>query len=210
MKVQQQGFTLLETLVALTLTGLLMVALFGGFRAGMASWQVVERQVAANEPQLMLERMLYRHFSQLQYAVIKRERTRSNWSASGKAAFYLAGPEVLRYAAPLAQAVGNDVYLIELQSQPNGRQGVWIRMVPFEEGKHEEAYEALEAEELQLVSENLQIRFSYFLSGSDTEEDGEAEWLDELEEGAIPSLVRVHWTSANRTWASTTYQVVAS
>lgn len=209
MEMRQQGFTLLETLVALTLMGLLMVALFGGFRAGLASWQVAERQVAASEPQLMLERMLYRHLSQLRYAVVSRERTRSNWSATGKAAFYLAGPEVLRYTAPLAQAVGGDLYLIELHSQPDGREGVWIRMVPFVEGEHEQALEALDNEELQQVSDRLRIRFSYFLD-SQAEEDAETEWLDELEQGAIPSLVRVHWTAEERVWASTTYQIVAS
>lgn len=204
---KQNGFTLLETLIALTLMGLLMVALFGGFRAGMASWQVAERQVEANEPQLMLSRMLYRHFSQLRYAVVSREQTRSNWSTTAKAAFYLAGSDVLRYTAPMAQAVGDDVYLIELHSQPDGRKGVWIRMVPFTDGKHEQALEELEAEALQQVSSSLQLRFSYFLAGG---ADEEADWFDELDEGAMPSLIRVYWSSEGREWASSTYQIVAS
>ena len=35
----EQGFTLLEILVAITLLGLLMAALFGGVRLGVRAWE---------------------------------------------------------------------------------------------------------------------------------------------------------------------------
>lgn len=47
--VRQAGFTLVELLVAMTMIGLLSVALFGGLRFGARSWDAVETRSAGRE-----------------------------------------------------------------------------------------------------------------------------------------------------------------
>jgi prepilin-type N-terminal cleavage/methylation domain-containing protein len=54
----EHGFTLLELLVAITLLGLLMAALFGGLRLGARVWETADAdrflQTVANAPMLNL------------------------------------------------------------------------------------------------------------------------------------------------------------
>lgn len=194
MRNAQQGFTLMETLIALVLMSLLLLALFGGFRAGIASWHAMDRQVALSEPQQRLDRLLYRHLSQLQGA--EQMRGFLMGSRDGGGVFFVARKNRIRYAAPLSLSVDNQPYAVELASEPNGRTGLWIRYVPFDDAQA--AHDLLDAEEYVQVSESLTVSFNYFVAD---------EWLDELEENVLPLLVRVHWSSPERTWSATTYAV---
>jgi general secretion pathway protein J len=56
----QAGFTLLEVLVALAVTGLVLVALTQGVQFGMRAWQTTERQTAAQEELRAADRTLRR------------------------------------------------------------------------------------------------------------------------------------------------------
>ena len=194
------GFTLLETLVAMVLMSLLLIALFGSFRAGVASWRLADEHVDKMEPQLMLSRMLYRHMSQLRIAGTSRFSFRSTvWSSERQGVFYLAKVDVLRYVAPLGQAVDNQLYLVELRSRAGSQPGVWMKAVPYDEKNNDEMLAELDKIEAEQVSRSVEIRFSYLL---------ETEWLNELPDGAQPVLLKVDWLSPGRTWASTTYRIV--
>lgn len=188
---RQHGFTLLETLIALVLMSLLMVALFGSFRAGIASWQVVDSHVEHTEPQLLLGRMLYRHFSQVKIF--------SSVPGFGKVAVsdsFQGYTGRVRYIAPLAQSVDDQLYVIELTSNPEGHSGVWIKYVPFETLDIIE--DQLGQAEYQLISAELEIEFSYFVG---------AEWVTELDKKNAPRLVRVSWRSAERLWADSVFAI---
>lgn len=188
---RQTGFTLLETLVALVLMSLLLLALFGGFRAGIASWRIAGSHIEQTGSQLLLGRVLHRHLAQI---VV----TSGNGGANNPAGIhsFAGAADRIRYIAPLALAVDNQLYGIELASEPDGREGVWIRYVPYE--GLEGLKETLDEAEYVQVDELLRIRFSYFV---------DEEWQEELEVGVVPKLVRVHWSSAGRTWSDTTYAV---
>lgn len=188
----QQGFTLMETLIALVLTSLLLLALFGSFRAGIASWQAVDRQVEQSEPQQRLDRLLYRHLSQLQGIETSRGFL---MGSRDEQMFFEARSDRIRYAAALALSVDNRVYAIELASAPGGRSGLWMRFVPYAQ---KDVGQALDAAEFVQVSDSLTARFSYFV---------EDEWFDELEEDTLPLLISVHWRSPERVWSATTYAV---
>lgn len=188
------GFTLLETLVALVLMSLLMVALFGGFRAGIASWRVADSHIEHTEPQLLLNRMLYRHLSQVQLST-----GGAFWGEQASNLGFIAQNRLLRYVAPLALAVDNQLYCIELASDPDGRRGVWIKYVPYDAKQGQQA--ALDAMDYLLVSNELSMQFSYFVDEA---------WHDALEEGVIPTLVRVRWFSDERVWSDSIFRVTGA
>ena len=195
----ESGFTLLETLVALVLMSLLLVALFGAFRAGIASWRLADEYVEKTEPQLMLAQMLHRHMSQLKIAGTWQVSFRKPvWDSDRQGVFFLAESDALQYIAPLGQAVDNQLFLIELRSQAKGQPGLWIKMVPYDEKRQDQMLAELEAAQAEQISQDIEVKFSY-LTGMG--------WQSGLKEGAQPTLLRVDWFSAGRTWASTTYRI---
>ena len=194
---RQSGFTLLETLVAMTLMSLLMLALFGGFRAGIASWQLAERHIEANEPQLLLNRMLYRHLAQLY--VPESAATVFRWAPSEVA--FVGAPDQIYYVAPLALSADNQLYAIELASAPGGREGVWIRYLPYDQLGPEGLVSSLNMLEYTQVSNALRVRFEYF---------SDDQWQEQLGIGTIPTLVRVHWVADDRSWSSTTFRLTGA
>lgn len=199
---REAGFTLLETLIALVLMSLLLLAVFGSFRAGISSWRLADEHVERTEPQLMLSRMLYRHMSQLKIAGTSRLSFRQSvWDSERQGVFFLAKPDALQYIAPLGQAVDNQLHLIELSSRPEGRQGLWIKAVLYDEKQKNEVLAELENLAAEQISQDVEVRFSYWLN------DG---WQEELPDGAQPVLLKVDWLAGDRAWASTTYRIVGS
>jgi len=196
---RESGFTLLETLVAMVLMSLLLMALFGGFRAGINSWRLADSHVERNEPQLLLSRMLYRQMNQLKFSRTARESFRAAlWESEKQGVFYLATADVLQYIAPLGLAVGEQHYLIELHNRPGGEPGIWFKAVPYDEQNKTESLDSFEEAGLELLSSEVELRFSYFMGG---------EWADELESGARPLLVKVDWRAEGRTWPSSIYRI---
>lgn len=185
---RQRGFTLMETLIALVLMSLLLLALFGGFRAGVASWRAAQNQVVASESYLQLGRMLQRHMRQLLRS--------DGWVSAGTALelFFTAEPGRIRYVAPLALSVDETVYSIELASQPDGREGLWIRFVRYDAA--EDMLALLEQEEYLLVDAEMTAQFEFYF---------QEEWHPELEAGVVPQLLRVSLSTPKRIWSSLVY-----
>lgn len=189
---RQGGFTLVETLIALVLMSLLMLALFGGFRAGVASWKGAEAQVAASETQLQLSRMLQRHMRQL----LKTPSEHGTGGRQQPGLLFTGKPGLIRYVAPLALSTDNSLYSIELSAGAGESGGLWIRFVPYDE--QEDVLEALEGSEYLLISAEAGVQFDYYLN---------EEWVDELEEDVFPNLLRIHLSTPQRTWSSMVYAI---
>lgn len=199
---REAGFTLLETLVALVLMSLLLVALFGGFRAGISSWRLADEHISKTESQVMLAQMLQRHMSLLKVAGTARKSYRSAvWESERQGVFYLAQADTLQYIAPLGQASDNQLYLIELRSGAAGEPGIWVKMVPYDEKRKNDLLSELEVAQAEQINQDIEVRFSYLIN---------ANWVDELPEGARPDLLKVVWLSAERVWSSSTYRIVGS
>lgn len=187
---RQKGFTLLETLVALVLMSLLIMALFGGFRAGIRSWQAAERHVEWVEEPRQLSALLYRHLSQ--FIPVAGER-----SFSGSMHAFVGEPERLLYVAPLAISVANQPYIFELVNGHDGQLGLWARFAPLELDKNYQ--ESLDQAEYLQISENLSARFAYFYEDA---------WVDSLPEGKVPILVKVNLTiESQQEWPSLVFAV---
>ena len=189
---RERGFTLLEVLVALVLIGLLMVVLFGGFRAGIRSWQLAESHTTEIEDRRQLSGLLYRHLGQLRFAV-------PVISESGQlSSFYLWEPSRLRYVAPLAMSTGGMPYVFELVSDAPGMPGIWVRFAPFDAQQPVE--QAFAGVEFQQVSSDVRLLFHYFTRSFD-QGDVPREWreLSGLDD-ETPSLVAVRFVGDDSGW----------
>lgn len=181
---QQKAFTLIETLVAMTLMSLLIMVLFGGFRAGVRSWQASENYIADVEEPRQLSALLYRHLGQVVPMLL------GGGDMLSRPAF-AASAERIRYVAPLSMSVGDAYFLFEMINNFEGRGGIWARFAPVTEGLT--ADDILALVEYTQISKKWSVRFSYFYND---------EWLDEMPEGELPKLVSVHLTAADKQWPS--------
>lgn len=186
---RQKAFTLIETLIALTLMSLLIMVLFGGFRVGVRSWSISEDYITKAEEPRQLSALLYRHLGQIVPVKL------GGISFDSLMAFE-SQPERIRYAAPLAMSVGNAYYLFEMINNHEGRGGLWVRFAPLVDGWTAEDIFA-QTQFLQ-VSEQWSVRFSYF--------NGE-QWLDEMPDGRMPVLVSVHLTAVDQHWPRMVFAV---
>lgn len=186
---QQKAFTLIETLVALTLMSLLIMVLFGGFRAGVRSWQASENYIADAEEPRQLSALLYRHFGQIVPMMV------GGGDVSYRPAF-AASAEQIRYVAPLAMSVGDAYFLFEMINNFEGQGGIWVRFAPVIEGLRVD--DILESAEYTQVSKKWSVQFSYFYND---------EWFDEMPEGELPDLVSVRLTAADKQWPGMVFAI---
>ncbi len=170
---RQRGFTLFEVLVALTLMALLTVVLFGGFRAGLRSWQALDSHVSSVEDARRLSDLLYRHLSQAMDAPLQDANFQPTLSFDGDSVS-------MRYIAPLSMSAGDAPHVVEIANAPNGQAGVWMRFAPMRLGVSLDDLFAGSA--FQLVSEGLSVRFSYFADG---------QWMECVSPEHRPVLVAV-------------------
>lgn len=186
---QQKAFTLIETLVALTLMSLLIMVLFGGFRAGVRSWQASENFIADSEEPRQLSALLYRHLGQIVPMMV----------GGGNVLYrpvFAANAEQIRYVAPLAMSVGDVHYIFEMVNNFEGRGGVWVRFAPIVDELR--ADDILATAEYTQVSKDWSVHFSYFYND---------EWLEDVPEGELPKLVSVRLTAADKQWPSMVFAV---
>lgn len=179
---QQKAFTLIETLVALTLMSLLIMVLFGGFRAGVRSWQASENYIADSEEPRQLSALLYRHLGQIVPMVV------GGGDFLSKPVF-AANAEQIRYVAPLSMSAGDAHYIFEMINNFEGQGGVWVRFAPIVDELT--ADDILASAEYTQVSKDWSVHFKYFYND---------EWMEEVPEGELPKLVSVRLTAAGKQW----------
>lgn len=185
-RLRQQGFTLLELLIALTLLGFIMVLLFGGLRLGVRSWDASQKQVDTLNSVRSLESFLRREMS-----VANPYR----WKAgpSQRIAF-LGERDRLSFVAPIpARVGGGGLYAISIALEQQGKEKriVW-RYLPVNAQMQDFSALAqstpmvLAASELREVDD---IWLSYF--GKENESVA-PRWMDRWEnDKALPDLIRI-------------------
>ncbi|MEZ5449881.1 MAG: prepilin-type N-terminal cleavage/methylation domain-containing protein [Thiolinea sp.] len=156
---RQQGFTLLEMLIAFALTALLFLALFSSFNTIGRGWDAADRKMLKTEDMRLISEFLR---SQLSQAMVVK-----NQGEDGPVYAFEGEDYYVRYAAPL-QPLQNrgGVYLIELAVgvDSNGRK-LEMRYAPYRPELDWD--EALRDVEPVLVYSGLHsARFEYFAAES--------------------------------------------
>lgn len=179
---KQQGFTLLEMMIAFSLLATLFVALFSSFYNLSRAWEAVDRRILATSDQRLVSEFLRNQLSQ---AMVVRLQTKEGYRFS-----FDGAKDYVRYAAPLQplQQQGG-IYLIELKVvKSREEQSLEMRYAPYRPDQNWE--DALSQVEAVPVYQGLaELRFSYYAAASSEEEPTwEDEWLDKP---VYPLLVKV-------------------
>ena len=122
-KRRESGFTLLELLVALSLVGLMSVAIFGGLRFGTRTWEAGSARSEQINEVVLTQSLMRRHLIQLAAFDQVQQRSETAPVFEGEGQF-------VRFLAPLALQVGlGGVYQFELavEDGAEGRARLVIR-----------------------------------------------------------------------------------
>jgi general secretion pathway protein J len=182
-----RGFTLLEVLVAVTLLGLLSVALFGAVRVGAQGWRHAEQRGTATADAAAVQDMLRRMIASAKPVFASPDPTNAAVAFDG-------GPRALALIGMLPDAFAPTLQGQGLQGQQRlflaqfgGTRTLmlaWRLDLPAADGG------ALPETLVPLVDHVRAVRFAYYGAPADGSAPG---WTDSWADRAtLPALVRVH------------------
>jgi general secretion pathway protein J len=177
------GFTLLELLIAITLLGLLMVALLGGLRLGARAWERSEERLDEVTRLQVVENFLRDRLAQTYPLVTEDETGPSRLMFEGQ-------PDALRFLTLMPEHLGTGFaeFTVAVVDHGGGRDLVaqWRRL--------EDPTEALEAvqeePQVKVLLEGIEgLELAYYGARGRAEPAAWREqWVEAL---ALPELIRV-------------------
>ena len=185
-RARQGGFTLIELLVGLTLLGLIVVAVTGGLRLGIAgAGRVTERAAALDE--LRGAQSFLRTRIEAARPVRWQDDAGSPLAFEGRAASLSFVSDL-----PAYPDIGG-LYKLKVER----RDGNLVLVRQLTEGR--EAGFALRDGDMDIVARQVSdVRFSYF---GVQRGDREARWHDDWRaDVALPSLIRIRISARGRAW----------
>ena len=104
----QRGFTLVELLIAIALTGLILTILFAGLRVGSKSWDAVEKHSVENSELRLVRGFIQRNLRQL--------RGISHRFEDGEQLLFGGTAEGIEFATPMGGYLGQGgLYVVRLE-----------------------------------------------------------------------------------------------
>lgn len=167
---REQGFTLIEVLIALTLLSIMVALLFSVLRVCAQSWEAGERKLAQ-----VSEIASVNNFFRLYLATARPEWEDDSVMFRGRA------KQVQFVSAFEASAGRSGLQQIKVHMQQDGEHTLQVSIKPF--------YAQLQDEQWQsaVLMEHVQ-EFKVFYRGQEVEEDWLTEWQEEKE---MPALVKI-------------------
>ncbi len=179
----QQGFTLLEALVAVALVSLIMLSAFGALRLGARSWETGVARTGATERLRLIQDNLRRELSQ---AVLMRPDP-----TDPRRVAFEGGRQEVRFVAPGPRSGGTaGLFDFDLRAE---RAGQGLRLVLYYEAHDPEAtgFESTDSRRKVVLAEGLErLSFSYY---GVLKQGGSPDWSDTWGDDAdrLPALVRI-------------------
>jgi general secretion pathway protein J len=179
------GFTLLELLVAITLLGVLMAALFGALRLGARVWESSDAKLDAGARVHVVQDFLRRQLSQTMPFVEAIEGPRAS-----DGLLFIGEQDRLRFVSLLPEHLGAGASLMELGLSKPAQLGapgnLVFRWRPL--GQTSEAGTTPPTEERILIEGVERLEIAYF-GGSLV--DQELGWWRQWQQQSLPTLIRL-------------------
>ena len=177
------GFTLMELLVAMTLLGMLMAALFGGLRLGTRVWEASDRAVQQSNGAEMVRSFLQARFER----ILPLSGT---LSGGDEEALFRGDQRSLRFVSFMPESFGQQPFLMELSLQRRDqavlRDDLVLKWRRLEEALADAG--DVTAGQRVLMEDVADIAFGYF--GGDRRQA--RSWSDQWRNReALPALIRV-------------------
>jgi general secretion pathway protein J len=179
----QQGFTLIEVLIAMTLLSVMVVLLFASLKICSQSWEQGEKKISeVNEAAVVY------HFFQQHLASAKPVWNDFSGDDGNKTFAFNGGQQTLQFVTAFPASVGRkglQQFSLFLKKQ-DGEPVIKVALAPFlplAEG------EEWHQEEVDLVKHVKRFKLSYFGSETGTDENSwQSEWLEKENQ---PRLVKI-------------------
>ncbi|MCC6134664.1 MAG: prepilin-type N-terminal cleavage/methylation domain-containing protein [Candidatus Contendobacter sp.] len=189
---RQTGFTLIELVIAITLMGLTLVALYSGLRLGLNSWNSGEQHAEAINHLRAAQEFLRRQLAQSMTVYQTNEQQEQTVVFSG-------GPDRIEFVAPMLTHLGQGgLYRVRVETA-DGR--LWLRWRVYVRDDPE----AGELQETVLLNKVSSVEWAYF--GTDPEDQSRPKpqnpprWRSEWTiTGHRPLLVRLTLNLGGQPW----------
>jgi general secretion pathway protein J len=187
LRTEEYGFTLLELLVAITLLGLLMAALFGGLQLGARVWERADARLDASmRTQVVQDFIRQRLTEMLPLEMVPPELAQEVYEPA-----FVGTLHAVRFASPLPENLGAGIYLVELAlaegGHVDGTGNLVLRWHPLElDGP---TAEEVVPEERVLIENVEALDLSYF--GTFDPAQPPAWWETWEGRAELPRLIRV-------------------
>ena len=198
---REQGFTLLELLVAIMILTLFMTASMGAVRIASRSWAAGQERADMTEEMRSVTDFLRRQFAQLPPLTIGEGRD--------ERLAFTAGDKALRFVAPGTQfSFGAGLFVYTLAGQSvDGIESLTLQYAPFDPGSDSFA-DPVVSEGLILAWGFEEITFHYYGSLSDDEPPAwHPHWSDEAESYPLAIRIRTRNTQDGEGWPDQVYRL---
>jgi general secretion pathway protein J len=183
---RQRGFTLLELLVAITLLGVLMAALFGALRLGARVWEIGEAKLDASARVQVVQNFVRQQLGQTVPLTAVGDDPRA-----APAMVFVGASDGLRFVSLLPAHLGGGVSLMELALQPSPEadklQDLMLRMRPLD--LTDDGATRPEPEERVLIGSIASLELAYF--GAERAGAAPIWWQEWQGQQTLPALVRM-------------------
>ena len=193
---RRAGFTLIELVIAITLMGLVLVALYSGLRLGLNSWDSGEQHAEAVNRLRAAQEFLRRQLAQSMTVYQNNDR-------QGQTAVFVGKPDRIEFIAPMLTHLGQGgLYRIRVEAE-GGR--LWLRWRAYVRDNPEAGAE----QETVLLSHVSAVEWGYFGPEPDAgnprqprqEPQKPSSWRSEWPTGKQrPQLVRLNLKLGDAPW----------
>lgn len=191
----QNGFTLLEILIAMTLMSMVLVMVYAGLNFAMRSWDAGEERAERINKVRVVQEFIRRQLRQA--AAVYREDGRR-----GRVLYFDGQVERIGWVAPMLEYLDlGGLYYVQLDVIDDRDKGkLRVRWFPYRPDNEDDVIEGDEARETVLLEGVSGMRLSYY--GAE-EADDEPDWRDTWENSQErPDLVRLDLVLSEAEWPS--------
>jgi len=192
--VRERGFTLMELLVAMTLLGILMAALFGGLRLGARVWEASDQTLDQGNHGEIVRSFLRTRLEQ----VLPVTGTTTD---SQTETLFRGQQKSLRFVSSMPISFGSQPFLLELTLKRRDKQDpendLVLRWRALDDAS---AVDEFATGERVLIEDVADIAFGYFGAA----EQRTQAWFQDWQHETLPALIRLELafpTADRRRWS---------